>query len=61
MKCNVNHHESDLYIEKTPLSEEIISDFEHKNNVTIFKSNIDDKAWYDVPFSFSPYWERRVK
>lgn len=44
-------HESDLYAEVTPVSSEIISRYEFKSNVTKFRSQVDGKCWYDIPFA----------
>jgi len=53
----LNSHESDLYALKTPESEAIIerSGYSHST----FTSQIDGKVWYDLPFAYYPFWERR--
>jgi len=57
----LDHHNSDLYVIKCPESEAIIEKYKFKNNVTTFISQIDGKVWYEIPFAFMPYWERRIK
>lgn len=57
----IDSHCSDLYIEITEESRELISTYEHRGSVTAFKSNIDGSRWYDVPFAYSPYWDKRIK
>ena len=57
----LDHHESDLYALKCPESKAIIEKYAFKRNVSVFKSKIDGKMWYEIPFAFTPYWERRIK
>lgn len=44
-------HESDLYFEKTPESEQLVNEYKFKNNVEIFKDDVTGKPFYDVPFA----------
>lgn len=55
----MSSHESDLYVPVNEVTSALVSVYEHMNNVTTFISNIDRKAWYDIPFAFDPYWEKR--
>lgn len=53
-----SNHESDLYVLANSDSLSIIK----KHNVAYyssFKSNIDGKLWYDIPFMFDPFWQKR--
>lgn len=50
---DIDHWQSDLYLRKNSISEKIISEYEYKNQVKIFKDNIDHVAWYDVPFGYA--------
>lgn len=52
-------HESDLYVPVNMVTTQLVEAYEHKNNVTMFTSNIDGKRWYDIPFAFDPYWESK--
>ena len=52
-------HESDLYVKVTPESEAIINTYEHKANVRRFVSAIDGTQWFDIPFAFIPWWDKR--
>ena len=56
---HIDHHNygSDLYIKKTPESAKLIAEYEFKENVTTFRSQIDGCIWYDIPFAYTPYWE----
>lgn len=56
-----SNHESDLYIPVNDQTRELIKGYEFKSNVTMFKSSIDGKPWYDVPFAYLPYWESKSK
>ena len=57
----LDHYESDLYALKCPESEAIIERYVFKSDVSIFKSEIDGRLWYEIPFAFLPYWEGRTK
>lgn len=52
---NIDNYCSDLYVKKTDITEKIINEYEFKRNVTTFKSEIDSKIWYDIPFGYSEY------
>lgn len=53
-------HESDLYIPVNEQTVALIAEYEYKSNVTTFISQIDKKRWYDIPFAYIPFWEKRV-
>lgn len=52
-------HESDLYIPKTEQTEKLISEYEFKENVTTFISQIEKTTWYDIPFAYIPFWDKK--
>jgi hypothetical protein len=54
-----DHHESDLYVKKTRESTLIIRNYEFKDNVTIFTSDIDGTLWYDIPFAYTPFYKKK--
>lgn len=56
--CEIDNHESDLYIRCTPEACKIMERFEKRG--TPFTSNIDGKLWFDVPFMFEPWWTARA-
>ena len=55
----IANHESDLYVPVTEETTAIVDAYEFKGNVTRFTSQIDQKPWYDIPFMYSPWWEKR--
>ena len=57
----LDHHGSNLYAIKCPESKAIIEKYAFKRNVSVFRSKIDGKMWYEIPFAFAPYWKGRVK
>ena len=57
----IDNHESDLYCPVNETTKAIIANYDHKSNVTTFKSNIDGKTWYDIPFAYAPWWNERSK
>jgi hypothetical protein len=53
----IDHHESDLYVPVTPVTQDLVRRFKFKCNVTTFISQIDPKIpWYDIPFNYQPFW-----
>ena len=54
-------HESDLYLKVTPESKELIKNYSYRPNVTTFISQIDKALWYDIPFAYQPFWEKRTR
>lgn len=56
--CEINNHESDLYVPVNDSTKALVEQYEHKSNVSSFISQIDGKLWYDVPFAFDPWWDR---
>ena len=50
---------SDLYLKVTPISEALIANYEYKNQVHIFRDNIDHVPWYDIPFGYPGNYTRR--
>ena len=57
---SLDNHESDLYAKITPESQAIVGAYKFKSNVRTFRSQIDGTLWYDIPFAFLPWWERRM-
>jgi len=55
----IGSHESDMYIPVTPDTQELINNYRFKSQVSRFISNIDSKLWFDVPFAFTPWWDKR--
>lgn len=47
-----DNHESDLYTPVNDITRGIVSRYQYKCNVTIFRSNLDGASWYDIPFAF---------
>lgn len=54
-------HESDLYAKVTPESRAIIARYEYKGNVTTFKAQDDGALWYDIPFAYQPFWDKKAR
>ena len=57
---DIDYHESDLYLKVNKQSNELIKNYDFRNNVTMFISAIPPYVyWYDIPFAYLPYWERK--
>ena len=50
---------SDLHVLKNDISTKFINEYEFKQNVKTFRSEIDGSIWYDVPFAYSEYYNER--
>lgn len=55
--CQMDSHESDLYVAPSPDADRIIREWKAHHNR--FTSQIDGKLWYDLPFMFDPWWAKR--
>jgi len=60
-KQEIDHHESDLYVKVTDISKEIVEEYKYKTIVTTFISQIDNCLWYDIPFAYKPFWDKKFK
>ena len=49
----IDHHCSDLYLKVTPVSKKLVDEYDFKQNVQIFKDQIDHVPWYDIPFAYT--------
>ena len=56
-----DNHESDLYIPVNPETRRIVFEYPYRTNVTTFVSQIDGKLWFDVPFAYTPFWDRKPR
>lgn len=57
----VAHHESDLYFPITEQTRAILEKYPlEKGNATTFTNQVEGGRWYDVPFAFIPWWEKRA-
>lgn len=49
---DIGHWYSDLYLRVTPISKRLVSRYEYKHFVTVFRDQIDGVPWYEIPFAF---------
>jgi hypothetical protein len=57
LKIPVCSHYSDLYIPVNVETTELIK--RHKAKATTFVHQGDQTLWYDIPFAYEPFWERK--
>jgi hypothetical protein len=62
----MDHHQSDLYIPVTPETRELVCRYKSRANVTTFKNQLTKnkffhELWYDIPFAYSPFWDKVQK
>lgn len=55
--CKIENHESDLYVEATPIAHGIVK--ASGWNYSFFKDAIDGTTWLEVPFGYEPFWAGR--
>lgn len=58
--ADIDHHNSDLYLRRTPAAMAIINRLENKALLSVFRDP-SGAAWYELPFCFTPYWENPSK
>lgn len=59
--AKMDHHASDLYVEKTPDTKKIVEAYENVGAVSQFVDMIDKNLWYEIPFAYTPHFERGAK
>ena len=60
----ISSHESDLYFPATEKSRAILRQFPlSRRNASTFTNQGSGTPgnWFDVPFAFMPYWDRKAK
>jgi hypothetical protein len=58
--ADIDHHNSDLYLRRTPAAMAIINRLENKALLSVFRDP-SGAAWYELPFCFTPYWKNPSK
>lgn len=53
----VEHHDSDLYCKVNDVTRDLMK--KHDIRPEVFRSETDGKLWFDAPFQYDPFWERR--
>lgn len=57
---DIDHHNSDLYLRKTPEATALVNRLTTKVLLSVFRDQ-DGATWYELPLCFSPYWENPSK
>lgn len=57
---DIDHHNSDLYLKKTPASVALLERLENRVLLTTFRDP-DGVLWFELPFCFTPFWENPAK
>lgn len=58
-KVPLDSHESDLYAQCSDKSKELLKNYEFLDSVKVFRSQVDKKLWYEIPFAYDPFWEKK--
>lgn len=56
-QCQIENHESDLYVRTTPEAVSILR--KHGAKWSLFVSPVDLELWAEIPFAYEPFWEHR--
>ncbi len=56
--AEIDHHESDLYVEQNDTTLLVIDGYFHRRIVKSFVS--EGRQWFDVPFAYMPFWEAKA-
>lgn len=61
VKRGIQHanHCSDLYIPVTQETAQLLKEYDLR--ATTFENQVEGGIWYDVPFQYLPYWDRKAK
>ena len=59
--CQVENHESDLYVKCTDQSRAIVKAYkrDHDISYSLFISAVDESLWIEAPFAFDPFWNAK--
>ena len=57
--CDLDSHESDLYVKDTPEAREIVG--RYCLPINLFVSPIDKKMRIELPFMNQPFWEAKER
>lgn len=57
---DIDHHNSDLYLKRTPAAVALINRLENRSLLSVFRDS-NGVPWYELPFCFTPYWENPRK
>lgn len=63
-ESQMGHHESDLYVFVSPITQRIINQWCKANGyhrhlfVNTFYDQVTGKLMYDIPFAYDPWWEK---
>ena len=57
---DIDHHNSDLYLRRTPAATALINRLENRALLSVFRDP-SGAVWYELPFCFAPYWENPSK
>lgn len=55
---HIGHHASDLYLLVNSASSLIVGALDNRALLSVFRSQIDNKLWYELPFCYIPGWAR---
>lgn len=61
--CEIDNHESDLYVKATMKSLEIIKKHGLKFDgiqAGQFWHQVTKQRWFEIPFAYTPWWEKRA-
>lgn len=55
---HISHYESDLYLKVDDVSRVIVGALDNRALLSTFTCWYDGTRWYELPFCYTPFWER---
>lgn len=63
--CEIDNHESDLYVRATPEARNTIAVYREKNKghpfCVDYFTGTDGLGWLEIPFLYDPWWQARLE
>lgn len=58
----IDSHESDLYFPVTEQTTAILAKFPTEKEIArTFQHTVKNQLWYEVPFGFLPFWDKKPR
>jgi hypothetical protein len=55
----IDSHESDLYVPVNETTRAIVDGYQFHASVQTFRHATTGAMWFDIPFAYTPFWEKR--
>lgn len=55
----MSNHESDLYLKCGAVADALVKECDTHGNARRFRNQLDGALWWDIPFAYAPWWQKR--